>query len=100
MPFQQRKSARRYRPRLLLLVLGAMLLVSALPLGLYHFQVLAQPGKAHRYRERPANRAYAFGGRRDSAFRRQSLSAAHQRTPNSGPYGAPRSGERPGARAA
>ena len=28
------------RPRLLLLVLGAMLLVSALPLGLYHFQVL------------------------------------------------------------
>jgi HD-GYP domain-containing protein (c-di-GMP phosphodiesterase class II) len=40
MPFQQRKSARRYRPRLLLLVLGAMLLVSALPLGLYHFQVL------------------------------------------------------------
>ena len=40
MPFQQRKPARRYRPRLLLLVLGAMLLVSALPLGLYHFQVL------------------------------------------------------------
>lgn len=29
-----------HRPRLLLLVLGAMLLVSALPLGLYHFQVL------------------------------------------------------------
>jgi HD-GYP domain-containing protein (c-di-GMP phosphodiesterase class II) len=28
------------RPRLLFLVLGAMLLVSALPLGLYHFQVL------------------------------------------------------------
>jgi HD-GYP domain-containing protein (c-di-GMP phosphodiesterase class II) len=40
MPFQQRKSARKHRPRLLLLVLGAMLLVSALPLGLYHFQVL------------------------------------------------------------
>ena len=40
MPLQQRKSARNYRPRLLLLVLGAMLLVSALPLGLYHFQVL------------------------------------------------------------
>jgi HD-GYP domain-containing protein (c-di-GMP phosphodiesterase class II) len=34
------KPARKYRPRLLLLVLGAMLLVSALPLGLYHFQVL------------------------------------------------------------
>jgi len=40
MRLQQRKSARVYRPRLLLLVLGAMLLVSALPLGLYHFQVL------------------------------------------------------------
>jgi HD-GYP domain-containing protein (c-di-GMP phosphodiesterase class II) len=40
MPSQQRKSARKHRPRLLLLVLGAMLLVSALPLGLYHFQVL------------------------------------------------------------
>lgn len=40
MPLQQRKSARKHRPRLLLLVLGAMLLVSALPLGLYHFQVL------------------------------------------------------------
>src|SRR2546427_3774188 len=40
MPLQQRKSARNSRPRLLLLVLGAMLLVSALPLGLYHFQVL------------------------------------------------------------
>src|SRR5579872_5154142 len=40
MPFQQRKAARKHRPRLLLLVLGAMLLVSALPLGLYHFQVL------------------------------------------------------------
>jgi HD-GYP domain-containing protein (c-di-GMP phosphodiesterase class II) len=40
MPFQQSKSARKHRPRLLLLVLGAMLLVSALPLGLYHFQVL------------------------------------------------------------
>src|SRR5579859_4930033 len=40
MPLQQRKSGRKHRPRLLLLVLGAMLLVSALPLGLYHFQVL------------------------------------------------------------
>jgi HD-GYP domain-containing protein (c-di-GMP phosphodiesterase class II) len=40
MRFQQSKSARKHRPRLLLLVLGAMLLVSALPLGLYHFQVL------------------------------------------------------------
>ena len=40
MPSQQRKPARKHRPRLLLLVLGAMLLVSALPLGLYHFQVL------------------------------------------------------------
>ena len=40
MPLQQRKSAHKHRPRLLLLVLGAMLLVSALPLGLYHFQVL------------------------------------------------------------
>jgi HD-GYP domain-containing protein (c-di-GMP phosphodiesterase class II) len=40
MASQQRKSARKHRPRLLLLVLGAMLLVSALPLGLYHFQVL------------------------------------------------------------
>lgn len=37
---QQRKPARVYRPPLLFLVLGAMLLVSALPLGLYHFQVL------------------------------------------------------------
>jgi HD-GYP domain-containing protein (c-di-GMP phosphodiesterase class II) len=37
---QQRKPARLHRPRLLFLVLGAMLLVSALPLGLYHFQVL------------------------------------------------------------
>src|SRR5579864_1322113 len=37
---RQRKPARNYRPRLLLLVLGAMLLVSALPLGLYHRQVL------------------------------------------------------------
>ena len=41
MPLQQSKPARNYRPRLLLLVLGAMLLVSALPLGLYHFQVLS-----------------------------------------------------------
>ncbi len=40
MPPQQRKPARVYRPRLLFLVLGGMLLVSALPLGLYHFQVL------------------------------------------------------------
>jgi HD-GYP domain-containing protein (c-di-GMP phosphodiesterase class II) len=40
MRLQQRKPARTYRPRLLLLVLGAMLLVSTLPLGLYHFQVL------------------------------------------------------------
>src|ERR1700739_59117 len=40
MPFQQSKSARKHRPRLLLLVLCAMLLVSALPLGLYHLQVL------------------------------------------------------------
>ena len=40
MPLQQSKPARKHRPRLLLLVLGAMLLVSALPLGLYHFQVL------------------------------------------------------------
>jgi HD-GYP domain-containing protein (c-di-GMP phosphodiesterase class II) len=40
MPLPQRKPGRTYRPRLLLLVLGAMLLVSALPLGLYHFQVL------------------------------------------------------------
>jgi HD-GYP domain-containing protein (c-di-GMP phosphodiesterase class II) len=40
MPLPQRKPARRHRPRLLFLVLGAMLLVSALPLGLYHFQVL------------------------------------------------------------
>jgi HD-GYP domain-containing protein (c-di-GMP phosphodiesterase class II) len=36
----QRKAAPKFRPRLLFLVLGAMLLVSALPLGLYHFQVL------------------------------------------------------------
>jgi HD-GYP domain-containing protein (c-di-GMP phosphodiesterase class II) len=36
----QRKPAPTFRPRLLFLVLGAMLLVSALPLGLYHFQVL------------------------------------------------------------
>jgi len=40
MPLPQRKPARKFRPRLLFLVLGAMLLVSALPLGLYHFQVL------------------------------------------------------------
>jgi HD-GYP domain-containing protein (c-di-GMP phosphodiesterase class II) len=40
MPSLQRKSVRTFRPRLLFLVLGAMLLVSALPLGLYHFQVL------------------------------------------------------------
>jgi len=40
MPLQFSKPARKHRPRLLFLVLGAMLLVSALPLGLYHFQVL------------------------------------------------------------
>jgi HD-GYP domain-containing protein (c-di-GMP phosphodiesterase class II) len=40
MPLRKSKPAHKYRPRLLLLVLGAMLLVSALPLGLYHFQVL------------------------------------------------------------
>ena len=40
MPPRQNKPARKHRPRLLFLVLGAMLLVSALPLGLYHFQVL------------------------------------------------------------
>jgi HD-GYP domain-containing protein (c-di-GMP phosphodiesterase class II) len=40
MPPRQSKPARKHRPRLLFLVLGAMLLVSALPLGLYHFQVL------------------------------------------------------------
>lgn len=40
MPPEPGKSSRMRRPRLLLLVLGAMLLVSALPLGLYHFQVL------------------------------------------------------------
>src|SRR5690242_352509 len=40
MPPRQSKPVRKHRPRLLFLVLGAMLLVSALPLGLYHFQVL------------------------------------------------------------
>ena len=40
MPPERGKSSRTHRPRLLLLVLGAMLLVSALPLGLYHLQVL------------------------------------------------------------
>jgi len=40
MPRPQRKLAPTFRPRLLFLVLGAMLLVSALPIGLYHFQVL------------------------------------------------------------
>ena len=40
MPPEHGKSSRMRRPRLLFLVLGAMLLVSALPLGLYHFQVL------------------------------------------------------------
>ena len=40
MPPERGKSSRMRRPRLLLLVLGAMLLVSTLPLGLYHFQVL------------------------------------------------------------
>ncbi len=40
MPPERGKSSRMRRPRLLFLVLGAMLLVSALPLGLYHFQVL------------------------------------------------------------
>src|ERR1700751_3210712 len=40
MPLPQPKSGRTFRPRLLFLVLGAMLLVSTLPLGLYHFQVL------------------------------------------------------------
>ena len=40
MPPERGKSSRMRRPRLLWLVLGAMLLVSALPLGLYHFQVL------------------------------------------------------------
>jgi HD-GYP domain-containing protein (c-di-GMP phosphodiesterase class II) len=40
MPLPRKKPARKRRPRLLFLVLGAMLLVSALPLGLYHFQVL------------------------------------------------------------
>lgn len=40
MPLLRKKPVRKRRPRLLFLVLGAMLLVSALPLGLYHFQVL------------------------------------------------------------
>src|SRR4029077_18490948 len=40
MPLPQPKSGRTFRPRLLFLVLGAMLLVSVLPLGLYHRQVL------------------------------------------------------------
>ncbi len=40
MPPERGKSSRKRRPRLLFLVLGAMLLVSTLPLGLYHFQVL------------------------------------------------------------
>ena len=40
MPPERGKSSRMRRPRLLWLVLGAMLLVSALPLGLYHRQVL------------------------------------------------------------
>ena len=40
MPPELGKSSRMRRPRLLFLVLGAMLLVSTLPLGLYHFQVL------------------------------------------------------------
>src|SRR3984957_13160059 len=40
MPPELGKSSRKRRPRLLFLVLGAMLLVSTLPLGLYHFQVL------------------------------------------------------------
>ncbi len=40
MPLPRTKPGRKRRPRLLFLVLGAMLIVSALPLGLYHFQVL------------------------------------------------------------
>ena len=40
MPATDSKIIASHRPRLLLLVLGAMLLVSVLPLGLYHRQVL------------------------------------------------------------
>jgi HD-GYP domain-containing protein (c-di-GMP phosphodiesterase class II) len=40
MPAANSKIISSHRPRLLLLVLGAMLLVSVLPLGLYHRQVL------------------------------------------------------------
>src|ERR1700691_6511271 len=40
MRFDELKKAILHRPPLLLLVLGAMLLVSVLPLGLYHRQVL------------------------------------------------------------
>jgi HD-GYP domain-containing protein (c-di-GMP phosphodiesterase class II) len=40
MPRNASKSPAWHRPRLLWLVLGAMLLVSALPIGLYHRQVL------------------------------------------------------------
>src|SRR6202521_6223152 len=40
MPATDNKIIASGRPRLLLLVLGAMLLVSVLPLGLYHRQVL------------------------------------------------------------
>ena len=56
------------RVRILWLVLGAMLLVSALPLLLYHRQVLKlSQDKLARYRARAADRADSFAGAGTSA---------------------------------
>ena len=76
---------RNGRVRILWLVLGALLLVSALPIGLYHRQVLQlEPGKTCRHRARPANRTHAVAGPGNSILRSQSDAATHQRAANSG----------------
>ena len=71
------------RPRLLWLVLGAMLLVSVLPLGLYHRQVLQlSQEKLTDTESVQQTEVTRVGRRRNRTLRRQPLPATHQRTPN------------------
>ena len=75
------------RPRLLWMVLGAMLLVSVVPLGLYHRQVLRlSQEKLTDTESVQQTEVTRSRRRRDPALRRQPLPAAHQRTPNPGAH--------------
>ena len=75
------------RVRILWLVLGALLLVSALPIGLYHRQVLQLSQEklvdTERVQQTDLTRVACPG---NSALRSQPDATTHQRAPDSGPH--------------